>query len=112
MRRRSVRQARRERAWARLVDYLFVHRAKGYCECCGRGLGVQSYIGHHIVFRSRGGNDTAGNCLITSPWCCHSHDTHGDSGLPISVAWAQLIVQRRNEAYGIADDYYYPGGKC
>lgn len=112
MRRRSAKKVRQDRAWSRLVDYLFVHRAKGYCECCGQGIGVNSYLGHHVIFRSRGGKDVAGNCLITSPWCCHDHTQYGRSGLPISVEEAQTIVRRRNEACGIADDFCFEGGKC
>ena len=88
-----------ERAYDMIGEYLFEHRARGCCEKCGRWL--ESYKGnrHHIVRRARGREDTIDNILIIGV-CCHNHTAYA-SGMEISVAEQQALVNSLNKKYNI-----------
>ena len=90
--------------WLRLVYYLVYNRSHGVCEVCGKRPDWRGLSGHHIIFRSHGRIDTAGNTL-TSCGVCHDHTKYPKSGLPISVEEAQELVKKLNEKAGIADDF-------
>lgn len=76
---RSHKLNEREMLLRKLNHYLKARRAKGRCEVpdCGSTYNLQ---GAHIIERSVGGKDTAGNIIIA---CgnCHDH-TKYEHGLP------------------------------
>ena len=90
--------------WLCLVYHLVYNRSHGLCEICGKKPDWRGLSGHHVIFRSRGRVDSAGNTLIACG-ICHDHTKYPKSGLPISVEEAQTLVKRLNEEAGIADDY-------
>jgi len=93
----SHKQAQRERNLQKLKHYLVKVRANGVCEICGS---FYHLVGHHIIERSVGGKDNAGNVLI----CCeydHRHDIY-PHGLPISTTEALMLVADKNRDNGIS----------
>lgn len=55
-----------ELTWA-LITYLAWEEQKGRCKICGRRIelnatGKDRMIGHHVIPRSRGGQNVEGNC--------------------------------------------------
>lgn len=94
----------------KLVAYLAEHRAKRLCEiratpvCQGRNYHPRwpGLSGHHVIKRSRGRVDTAGNIIIGCP-DCHNHTKYGD-GTPLSIIELLTIINRQNKKYGISGD--------
>ena len=63
---------KRIRIWRGLVNTLKITRAKGYCEICGKYVGVVNLRGHHKIKPSEyKGNDPNGaeNSIITCKNC-------------------------------------------
>ena len=102
IRKQSVKQAQRQRAWNKLVVYLIQFRARGLCEICGKPPTFTGLQGHHIIHRSQGGKDLVANAIIG---CgdCHSHSKFA-SGIPLSIDDALEKVRILNEKYGIKEE--------
>ncbi len=96
----SQRQHERERALRILKQFLLTHRAGGKCEIpfCGSARNLTLA---HIVERSIGGKDTAGNTIIA---CENDHDHQKyPHGLPLSVSELLKLVAQRNLECGISN---------
>ena len=93
----SHKQSERERNLQKLKHYLVIVRAKGVCEICGSSYNLQ---GAHIIERSVGGKDNAGNILIACGYC-HDHQKYVH-GLPIEPVEALRLVDEKNRACGIS----------
>ncbi len=96
----SQKQHERERALRILKQFLLTHRAGGKCEIpyCGSARNLQAA---HIVERSAGGKDIAGN-LVISCNICHDHQKYVH-GLPLSTAELLNLVYARNLECGISN---------
>jgi hypothetical protein len=93
----SHRQSEREHNLQRLNHYLRAVRAGGLCEICGSSYHLQ---GAHIIERSTGGHDNAGNIIIACGTCHdHAQYTHG---LPINPVEALALVAQKNREHGIS----------
>ncbi len=96
----SHRQQERERNLQILKRFLLSRRAGGCCEIpyCGSARNLQAA---HIIERSVGGKDTAGNILIA---CgnCHDHQKY-PHGLPISQEDALILVTNLNREHSISN---------
>jgi len=67
-------QARKQK-WNELVKRLIEERAHGRCEECHELPDFRGLHGHHIIYRSQGGEDTEENCIVL---CGRCHDlAHG-----------------------------------
>jgi hypothetical protein len=97
----SHKQSEREKNLQKLNHYLKTNRAGGVCEICGSSQNLQ---GAHVIERSVGGKDIAGNIIIACGGIggCHDHARY-THGLPISPADALIIVYKRNLEKGISN---------
>ncbi len=96
----SQRQREREQFLQILKRFLILVRAGGKCEVpyCGSARNLQAA---HIVERSQGGEDTAGNIIIACD-ICHDHQKY-THGLPLSTDELLRIVFYKNLEYGISN---------
>jgi hypothetical protein len=92
----SHKQAQRERNLQKLKHYLVKVRANGVCEICGSSYHLQAA---HIVERSTGGRDNAGNLVIACQ-VCHDHQQYAH-GLPLNPEEARLLIDEKNREKGI-----------
>lgn len=96
----SHKQYERERNLRILKRFLLSKRAGGCCEFpyCGSARNLQAA---HIIERSVGGKDTAGNIIIA---CgnCHDHSKY-PHGLPLPQEDVQLLVANLNREHSISN---------
>ena len=103
----SKRQAKKNSAWNDLVFILFLNRAEGVCELCGRSGGLQ---GHHIIKRSQGGKNIASNTLILDG-LCHKRADNPNSAMkidgveypPFSITEQLDLAKKLNERHDIEE---------
>ncbi len=93
----SKKQREREENLQRLNHYLKAKRERGCCVICGSW----NIHYHHIIERSVGGKDNAGN-LIGACDNCHDHQKY-PHGLPISPVEALQLVSNLNRENGISN---------
>jgi predicted restriction endonuclease len=100
----STKQKLKEASFHKLVNYLIINRAKGVCEVKGKECRKVAVQGCHIIPRSQGRIDTAGNVLVAcSGDFCHNHHLF-NRGLPFLTEEAQKRATEANKRCGISDD--------
>jgi len=95
----SPKQKVKNREWNALVAHLIEHRAYFRDELDGSLPDWRGLQGHHIIKRSQGGTNTAGNCFILNA-INHDHTKYG-SGIPIKAEQALFEVALLNKEHGI-----------
>ena len=103
LRRQSDKQRQRTRELGELGAHIIVYGQINKCEVpqCQYRATYLRLDSHHILERSRGGKDNAGNLLL----CCRGcHDTFKTLSPVISDEQAFKIAHERNLKAGIPDD--------
>jgi hypothetical protein len=96
----SAEQIEKEKNLKILKKYLLENRADGKCEIPGCES-IYKLQECHLVERSVGGMDTAGNILIGCE-NCHSHEKYAH-GLPFNPEYLLNLISLKNAARGISN---------